>query len=66
LIPRAGRPGRDGLTDQKSGHVGGQFAGRCIAALRWDEAARELPAGHALGPAEILFKKLDAGELFGE
>ena len=36
------------------------------SALNWDAAVRELPAGHALGPAEILFKKLDAGELFGE
>jgi methionyl-tRNA synthetase len=48
-------------------------AAKCLAmmrldesGLRWDEAVRELPAGHGLGPAEILFKKLDPGELFGE
>jgi len=33
--------------------------------LPWLEATRELPAGHALGPPEILFEKLDAVELFG-
>ena len=48
-------------------------AAKCLAmlqldgsALRWEETVRELPAGHALGPAEILFKKREAGELFGE
>lgn len=34
--------------------------------LAWDEATRELPAGHALGEPAILFRKLDAVELFGE
>jgi methionyl-tRNA synthetase len=32
-------------------------------ALRWDRALDELPAVHALGPAEILFKKLDPDEV---
>jgi methionyl-tRNA synthetase len=35
-------------------------------ALRWASATDELPAGHALAPPQILFKKLDAAELFGE
>ncbi len=34
--------------------------------LPWDRATEELPAGHALGEAEMLFKKLDPVELFGE
>ena len=34
--------------------------------LPWADATRELPAGLELGEAEILFKKLDAAELFGE
>lgn len=45
-------------------------AGKCLSmlrqdadALRWDRALDELPAGHALGPAEILFKKLDPDEV---
>jgi methionyl-tRNA synthetase len=33
---------------------------------RWSSAADELPAGHALGEPEILVKKLDPKELFGE
>jgi len=32
--------------------------------LPWDDATREIPAGHTLGEPEILFKKLDATELF--
>ncbi len=32
--------------------------------LAWNEAARELPAGHPLGEPTILFKKLDPAELF--
>ncbi len=32
-------------------------------ALAWDRATDELPAGHALAPAEILFKKLDPAEI---
>ena len=28
------------------------------SALAWDKACEELPAGHALGPAEVLFRKL--------
>ena len=36
------------------------------AALRWASATEELPTGHALAPARILFKKLDAAELFDE
>jgi methionyl-tRNA synthetase len=32
--------------------------------LRWEDAVRELPAGHGLGPPQILFKKLEASELF--
>jgi len=46
-------------------------AAKCAAMLRleqdplpWDEATAELPAGHELGQPEILFKKLDAAELF--
>ncbi len=35
-------------------------------ALPWDRATEELPGGHGLGEPEILFKKLDADELFGE
>ena len=35
-------------------------------ALAWDRAADELPAGKALGEAQLLFKKLDPGELFGD
>ncbi|NLX14154.1 MAG: methionine--tRNA ligase [Phycisphaerales bacterium] len=34
--------------------------------LPWSEATHELPAGHPLGESAILFKKLDAAELFGE
>ncbi len=34
------------------------------AALPWNEATAELPEGHALGEPAILFKKLDAAELF--
>ena len=32
----------------------------------WSSATSELPGGHALGQPEILVKKLDAEELFGE
>ncbi|HIJ73950.1 MAG TPA: class I tRNA ligase family protein, partial [Candidatus Hydrogenedentes bacterium] len=35
-------------------------------ALTWDEATREVPAGHALGRPAILFKKLDPAALFAE
>jgi methionyl-tRNA synthetase len=31
---------------------------------RWVSASEELPAGHSLGAAEILFRKLDPAELF--
>jgi methionyl-tRNA synthetase len=48
-------------------------AGKCLemlrldqTALKWASATEELPAGHALAPARILFKKLDAAELFDE
>jgi methionyl-tRNA synthetase len=34
--------------------------------LAWDRTANELPAGHRLGEPQILFKKLDAAELFSE
>jgi methionyl-tRNA synthetase len=34
--------------------------------LPWGDATRELPAGHALGEVRVLFKKLDAAELFPE
>jgi methionyl-tRNA synthetase len=47
-------------------------AGKCAEMLRlpeealpWDETTAELPAGHELGEPVILFKKLDAAELFG-
>ncbi len=48
------------------------FAGRkCLGmlqlddeALAWDRATDELPAGAALGPAELLFKKLDPETVF--
>ena len=33
--------------------------------LPWSGATQELPAGHALGEPVILYKKLDAVELFG-
>ena len=33
---------------------------------QWSSATDELPPGHALGAPEILIKKLDAKELFGE
>jgi len=46
-------------------------AAKCLAMLRldeqalcWDRATDELPPGHPLGPAEILYKKLDPAELF--
>jgi len=35
-------------------------------ALPWPEATVELPGGHRLGQPEILFKKLDAAELFAD
>ena len=48
-------------------------AGKCARMLRlddgytlWDSATSELPAGHALDAPEILVKKLDPKELFGE
>jgi methionyl-tRNA synthetase len=34
--------------------------------LPWAEATCELPAGHELGEPVILFKKLDAAEVFGD
>jgi len=34
--------------------------------LPWDEVACELPAGHDLGEPVILFKKLDAAEVFDD
>jgi methionyl-tRNA synthetase len=34
--------------------------------LAWDGATTELPPGHVLGEPVILFKKLDAAELFSE
>ena len=34
--------------------------------LPWQETMTELPAGHGLGEPVILFKKLDAAELFGD
>lgn len=47
-------------------------AGKCLTmleldrdALAWGSATHELPAGHPLGEPVILFKKLDATELFG-
>ena len=36
------------------------------APLPWSAATEELPAGHALGEPQILFRKLDAAELFPE
>lgn len=36
------------------------------AVLPWSRVTEELPGGHALGEPAILFKKLEAGELFGE
>jgi len=36
------------------------------AARAWNSATEELPAGHALAPPQILFKKLDAADLFDE
>jgi methionyl-tRNA synthetase len=46
-------------------------AAKCAGMLRldgeplsWAEATTELPEGHALGQPEILFRKLDAAELF--
>ncbi len=46
-------------------------ADACKAMLRveeldWHAVDDEIPAGHALGEPQILFKKLDAAELFGE
>jgi methionyl-tRNA synthetase len=48
-------------------------ARKCASMLRldddvlpWDDATEELPAGHPLGEPQILFKKLDAAELFPE
>ena len=48
-------------------------ADKCLAmlnlerdALVWTKATEELPAGHRLGEAQLLFKKLDPGELFEE
>jgi methionyl-tRNA synthetase len=47
-------------------------AGKCAAMLQvapelpWADATEPLPDGHALGEPEILFKKLDAEELFGD
>jgi hypothetical protein len=35
-------------------------------ALRWERATEELPPGHALGPPVILFRKLEALELFSD
>jgi methionyl-tRNA synthetase len=35
-------------------------------AFAWAKAAEPLPAGHALGTPEVLFKKLEAKEIFGE
>lgn len=35
-----------------------------LNSLAWDEATKELPAGHPLGEPVILFKKLDPAELF--
>jgi len=32
----------------------------------WEDAKRELDPGHALGKPVILFKKLEAAELFAE
>ncbi len=49
------------------GASGTNPCGRALAeALPWSGATRELPAGHPLGEPAILFKKLDAAELFGE
>ncbi len=36
------------------------------AAFAWSKAAEPLPAGHTLGTPEVLFKKLEAKELFPE
>jgi methionyl-tRNA synthetase len=33
------------------------------SSLQWSRAAEELPAGHALGEPEILFRKIEAAEL---
>ncbi len=48
-------------------------AGKCSVmlglvedSLAWDEATRELPPAHRLGEPTILFRKLDAAELFPE
>ncbi len=37
-----------------------------LDALPWDGVGEELPAGHELGEPQILFKKLDAAELFAD
>ena len=36
------------------------------AAFPWSQAAEQLPAGHTLGTPEVLFKKLEAKEIFAE
>lgn len=48
-------------------------AEKCLAmlnlennALAWDRATDQLPAGKTLGEAQLLFKKLDPTELFGD
>ncbi len=49
------------------GASGTNPCGRAMSeALPWSGATRELPTGHPLGEPAILFKKLDAAELFGE
>ncbi len=44
----------------------GRMLGLPEGGLRWQDATSELPAGQALGEPVILFRKLDATELFGE
>ncbi len=61
-----GEPGRSsGEPGRPSGEPGRPRPG-LHEILPWHQATQELPAGHPLGEPVILFKKLDAAQLFGE
>jgi len=56
----------DMLKLDPSGRPGRSRLAALHEVLPWSGATQELPAGHQLGEPTILFKKLDAAELFGE
>ncbi|HSW47212.1 MAG TPA: methionine--tRNA ligase [Phycisphaerae bacterium] len=65
FLPHSAARCVDMLKLDPSGRPGLSYLADMHAVLPWSGATRELPADHPLGEPVILFKKLDAAELFG-